>query len=201
MKKLYTTLLACAAAVAPLFAQETATPEADITIPGTLNIVMVTDTVAQDQPSTLLINYTSPTTCTFTLPNLTVESVGNLGDITLKEVSMTQADGITSFAGSETGMLLYDNAIDADAQVTGTINANHQANFVIDVTWVLNRGSKYEQRVPIAVTFAGEAQYNESGLTGITLHQVDTPYFNLQGRQVANPGQGIFIHNGRTIRL
>ncbi len=197
MKKLYTTLLACVAAVAPIFAQDSV--EADITIPGALTIVLVTDTVAQDQPADLLINYTSDTTCSFLLPNLEVAGVGNLGDISLSQVTMTKADGVTSFAGTENGMKLLQGGIDADVQMTGTIDAANHANFTIDVTWVINRGSKYEQRVPIVVTFVGEAEY--SGINGIAIKTVSAPYFDLQGRQVANPTNGIFIHNGAKVRL
>ena len=119
---------------------------------GYLNIEMMGDHVATDLEATVTITETGDNTCTFSLPNFSLGGGDSMGDIVVENVSMTTADGVTTYTGSATGISLADGQIMADATINGTITEAGVVDFKIDVVWT-NGGN-----VPINVTFTSEPQ-------------------------------------------
>lgn len=119
---------------------------------GYLNIEMMGNHVATDLEATVTITETGDNTCTFSLPNFSLGGGDSMGDIVVENVSMTTADGVTTYTGSATGISLADGQIMADATINGTITEAGVVDFKIDVVWT-NGGN-----VPINVTFTSEPQ-------------------------------------------
>ena len=119
---------------------------------GYLNIKMMGGSVATNQEATVTITETGDNTCTFSLPNFSLGDSDPLGDIVVENVSMTTADGVTTYTGSATGISLAGGEIMADATINGTITETGVIDFKIDVIWT-NGGN-----IPINVTFTSEPQ-------------------------------------------
>ena len=153
------------------------------TYPGYLNVEMMGSSMANNQPSTIVITPTGDGKCTFLLPDLTLEGGMALGDIKVEDVTMTEGEGVTTYAGEVKGMSLMGGAITADVNLNGTITAAGEVNMKIDVMW---------QGVPINVTFT-------SSTSAIGSIEADAngaaEYFNLQGIRVNgdNMTPGVYV--------
>ena len=122
---------------------------------GYLNISLA-GTSSPEQQATVEITDNGNGTCTFKLPNFTFSMGGStlpIGDIVVENVTMTEADGTTTYDGYVEGMQLKGGAIVADVTLKGTITADDVVDFTINVVW--NNGG---DDVPIDVTFTTESQ-------------------------------------------
>lgn len=153
--------------------------------PGYLNVEMMGTQIADNKPSTIVITPTGDGKCTFLLPDLTLNLGGSemaLGDIKVENVTMTEAGGITTYAGEVKGLTLAGGII-ADVNLNGTITAAGEVNMKIDVMW---------NSVPINVTFTsftsaiGSIEADANGAA---------EYFNLQGVRVNadNMTPGVYV--------
>ena len=111
---------------------------------GYLNIEMMGNQLATNQEATVEITDNGNGTCTFSLPNFSLGGSASMGDIVVENVTMTEADGTTTYTGSVKGLSLAEGQIIADVELNGTIDANGTVDFVINVTW---------NGIPIYVTF------------------------------------------------
>ena len=116
---------------------------------GYLNIEMMGNQLATNQEATVEITDNGNGTCTFSLPNFSLGGSASMGDIVVENVTMTEADGTTTYTGSVKGLSLAEGQIIADVELNGTIDANGTVDFKIDVTWV-------EANLPINVTFTSD---------------------------------------------
>ena len=118
---------------------------------GYLNVTMMNNKIVTDDYRSITIAENGNGTCTFTLPDFGLGGEKSFGDIVVENVTMTEADGITTYTGSTEGMVLVPNTITANVELAGTINADGVVDFDIDVVWV-------ESNMPIDVTFTTEPQ-------------------------------------------
>lgn len=114
---------------------------------GYLNIEMMGNQLATNQEATVEITDNGNGTCTFSLPNFSLGGSESMGDIVVENVTMTEADGTTTYTGSVKGLSLAEGQIIADVELNGTIDANGTVDFVINVTW---------NGIPIYVTFTSD---------------------------------------------
>ena len=114
---------------------------------GYLNIEMMGNQLATNQEATVEITDNGNGTCTFSLPNFSLGESASMGDIVVENVTMTEADGTTTYTGSVKGLSLAEGQIIADVELNGTIDANGTVDFVINVTW---------NGIPIYVTFTSD---------------------------------------------
>lgn len=114
---------------------------------GYLNIEMMGNQLATNQEATVEITDNGNGTCTFSLPNFSLDGSASMGDIVVENVTMTEADGTTTYTGSVKGLSLAEGQIIADVELNGTIDANGTVDFVINVTW---------NGIPIYVTFTSD---------------------------------------------
>ena len=114
---------------------------------GYLNIEMMGNQLATNQEATVEITDNGNGTCTFSLPNFSLGGSASMGDIVVENVTMTEADGTTTYTGSVKGLSLAEGQIIADVELNGTIDANGTVDFVINVTW---------NGIPIYVTFTSD---------------------------------------------
>lgn len=133
------------------------------------------------------------TECTFLIPNLTLDDLGELGDIKVDNIKMTKNGGVTTFDGIVKDLSLLGGAIVADAVVTGTCDAEGNIDLLIDVTWD-NNGTP----TPIKVTFNGKGKpVPSSAVEAIEADDVNAPaeYFTIQGYKVNgnNLANGFYI--------
>ncbi len=163
---------------------------------GTLIIEMNGGVINPDDETVYNVYITKDTesTCTFTLPNFTIDLGAGptlLGDIVVENSAYTEnADKTISYIGSKNGLILAQGEIVADVIMTGTETASNDLSMKIDVMWHYNESTT----IPIIVTFNGK----KTGTTGVEFAPVDNvnapiEYYNLQGVRVANPENGIFI--------
>ena len=129
---------------------------------GYLNIEMKGQPLAIDSPATVEITNNGDGTCTFALPNFSLDlGAGEptlLGDIIVENVTMTTDDnGTTTYAGSVDGLQLAQGVITANVDINGTITADNEIDFDIDVEWVSGGAG-----IPISVTFTSEPQNTSS---------------------------------------
>lgn len=154
-------------------------------------------TLAKNSPATIEIVPTGENTCTFKLPNFTLD-LGEgadpmlLGDIVVENVSVTEKDGVKTFSGITKDLKLMDGVISADVTISGTIKGD-EANMTIDVIWT--NSPLNEAGTPIYVTFTTNEK--TSGITDITVDNSNAPveFFNLQGMRVnaENLTPGIYV--------
>lgn len=135
------------------------------------------------------------TECTFLLPNLKLDVLGGaeLGDIKVDNVKMTRNGGVTDFNGMVKNLSLLGGEIVADADVTGTCDAQGNIDLKISVIWD-NNGTP----VPIDVTFNGKGKpIPTSAVEAIESDDVNAPaeYFTIQGYKVNgnNLANGFYI--------
>lgn len=135
------------------------------------------------------------TECTFLLPNLKLDALGGaeLGDIKVDNVKMTRNGGVTDFDGMVKNLSLLGGEIVADADVTGTCDAQGNIDLKISVIWD-NNGTP----VPIDVTFNGKGKpISTSAVEAIESDDVNAPaeYFTIQGYKVNgnNLANGFYI--------
>ena len=125
---------------------------------GYLNIEMMGNQLATNQEATVEITDNGNGTCTFSLPNFSLgEGTESMGDIVVENVTMTEADGTTTYTGSVKGLSLAEGQIIADVELNGTIDANGTIDFVINVTW---------NGIPILVTFTSNPVTDTTEYTG-----------------------------------
>lgn len=124
---------------------------------GYLNIEMMGNQLATNQEATVEITDNGNGTCTFSLPNFSLGGSASMGDIVVENVTMTEADGTTTYTGSVKGLSLAEGQIIADVELNGTIDANGTVDFVINVTW---------NGIPINVTFTSNPVSDTTEYTG-----------------------------------
>ena len=140
-------------------------PAAGKQYPGYLNIVMNNANIGDpDQSATIVITETGEGTCTFALPNFSL-GTSSFGDIVVENVTVTEADGVRTYAGSVAGMSLAGGAIGADVELSGIIDANDKCDFTINVSWNKQSGEPFGP-IPIYVTFKSEKV--AAGVEGIS---------------------------------
>ena len=140
-------------------------PAAGEQYPGFLNIVMNNQNIGDpDQSATIVITETGEGTCTFALPNFSL-GTSSFGDIVVENVTVTEADGVRTYAGSVAGMSLAGGAIGADVELSGIIDANDKCDFTINVSWNKQSGEPFGP-IPIYVTFKSEKV--AAGVEGIS---------------------------------
>lgn len=161
-------------------------------VTGTLDIVMMGSAIAENQPATLEFVMTDENTCTITLPDFSLDlgsGMQNLGDIVVPNVSVTQENDMTKYAGNVEGMSLMGGALVADVTLEGTRNAAGMVNMNINVVW---------NNIPIVVTFNGQV----SGISSVVIDNSNAPveYYNLNGMRVAedNLTPGLYIRRQGT---
>lgn len=148
MKKLLT-LSICALLGLSVMAQQTAAKSE--TYAGKVTIGDITD---GGQEANVEIISTGDNTCTFRLPNFTLdlgEGPVSMGDIVVPDVKVSEADNVKSYEGKVIDMQLLEGSIVADVDMTGTINATGKANVNINVIWK----AEEDTSIPIAVDFSG----------------------------------------------
>lgn len=133
------------------------------------------------------------TECSFLLPNLSLEGLGEIGDIKVDNIKMAKNGGVTTFDGIAKDLSLLEGAIVADAVVTGTCDAEGNIDLKISVTWD-NNGIP----TPIEVTFNGKGKpIPTSAVEAIESDDVNAPaeYFTIQGYKVNgnNLANGFYI--------
>ena len=131
-------------------------PAEPVEYPGYLNIEMMGQPIAPNSPATVEITDNGDGTCTFALPNFSLDlgtgTATPLGDIVVENVTMTADEaGNTAYTGSVEGLKLAGGVITANVVINGTITAEDIADFDIDVEWV--NGSSV---IPITVKFTTE---------------------------------------------
>lgn len=159
--------------------------EAGQTYNGYLNIEMFGGKLTEDQPTAIVITPTGDNKCTFVLPDLSLD-LGNgpasLGKIEVPDVTITENNGVKTYAGKVDGMKLMGGAIEADVVLNGTIDAADKVSMKIDVMWLGN---------PINVTFTTDKM---AGISDITADDnAEAEYYRLDGVKVSEPSNGIFI--------
>ena len=146
----------------PINVTFTSNPVSDTTeYNGYLNIEMMGQQLASNKEATVEIANNGDGTCTFTLPDF-VLAVGDqvlpVGDIVVENVTMAEADGITTYSANVEGLSLMEGAIIADVNLIGTFDANiDKANFGITVNW---------QGITIIVTFTTDPISTSTEYTG-----------------------------------
>ncbi len=159
--------------------------EAGQTYNGYLNIEMFGGKLTEDQPTAIVITPTGDNKCTFVLPDLSLD-LGNgpasLGKIEVPDVTITENNGVKTYAGKVDGMKLMGGAIEADVVLNGTIDAADKVSMKIDVMWLGN---------PINVTFTTDKM---AGVSDITVDDnAEAEYYRLDGVKVSEPTNGIYI--------
>lgn len=159
--------------------------EAGKTYNGYLNIEMFGGKLTEDQPTAIVITPTGDNKCTFVLPDLSLD-LGNgpasLGKIEVPDVTITENNGVKTYAGKVDGMKLMGGAIEADVVLNGTIDAADKVSMKIDVMWLGN---------PINVTFTTDKLAGISDITADDNAEVE--YYRLDGVKVSEPSNGIYI--------
>ena len=112
---------------------------------GYLNISMAGSTLAQNQAATIQIDVVKEGICTFILPNFSLGSSMSFGNIVVENVTMTEDNGTKTYKGTVKGLELQ--SIVADVDINGTIDAENNIDFDINVTW---------NNMPINVTFSSQ---------------------------------------------
>lgn len=112
---------------------------------GYLNILMGGSPLVQNQAATIQIDVVKEGICTFILPNFSLGGSMSFGNIVVENVTMTEDNGIKTYKGTVKGLELQ--SIVADVDINGTIDAENNIDFDINVTW---------NNMPINVTFSSQ---------------------------------------------
>lgn len=159
---------------------------------GKLDILMMGNELANGQAAQISITPLTASTCRFELPNFKLESLGlELGNIVIPEMSFTVDGDKTNYTGTVKAMKLAGGAITADVTVKGYIDKNGDIDLKIDVVWD-NDGTP----IPIDVWFyAGTVKpdHSTTGIESLTYGQGQATYYDLMGRKVQNPQNGIYV--------
>lgn len=173
-------------------------PAAGKQYPGYLNIVMNNANIGDpDQSATIVITETGEGTCTFALPNFSL-GTSSFGDIVVENVTVTEADGVRTYAGSVAGMSLAGGAIGADVELSGIIDANDKCDFTINVSWNKQSGEPFGP-IPIYVTFKSEKV--AAGVEGISGESVAV--FGMAGAVAVSGYNGavdVYSVDGRLVK-
>lgn len=133
---------------------------------GYLNISMAGSPLAQNQAATIQIDVVEEGICTFMLPNFSLGSSMSFGNIVVENVTMTEDNGIKTYKGTVKGLELQ--SIVADVDISGTIDAESNIDFDINVTW---------NNMPINVTFSSQkavtSTKKHSGFLNIAMGEGD----------------------------
>lgn len=158
--------------------------EAGKTYNGYLNIEMNGGMMTENQPTAVVITETGDNKCTFVLPDLALDmgyGPVSLGKIEVPDVTITENNGVKTYAGKVDGMKLMGGAIVADVVLNGTIDAADKVSMKIDVMW---------NNIPINVTFTSD----KAGISDITADDnAEVEYYRLDGVKVSEPSNGIYI--------
>ena len=140
--------------------------------------------MTENQPTAVVITETGDNKCTFVLPDLALDmgyGPVSLGKIEVPDVTITENNGVKTYAGKVDGMKLMGGAIVADVVLNGTIDAADKVSMKIDVMW---------NNIPINVTFTSD----KAGISDITADDnAEVEYYRLDGVKVSEPSNGIFI--------
>lgn len=118
---------------------------------GYLNGTMLDQPIIVNENAFVTIAPTDVNVCTFILPDFQFQGIP-LGDIKVADVTVAEdGNGVKTYVGTAEGLGLAEGAITANVELNGTIDAENEVNFVIDVTWV--GGPDGQTDVPINVTF------------------------------------------------
>lgn len=106
---------------------------------GTLTIEMFSSEITGGgTAANVIITSVDANTCIFTLPNFTLD-LGDgpqlLGDIVVENVTISEKDGLKYYEGTKNGLELAGVDIIADVTLAGTIDAEGNADMLIDVMW------------------------------------------------------------------
>lgn len=121
---------------------------------GSLSIEMMGSYIAEGQPATVLITEAVDGKCNFKLPDFTLDLDGQLltlGDITVNDVTVTEADGVSAYTGFVPAMSFLDGEIIADINLNGTVDGSGNAQMTIQVLW-----KQDGEDIPINVEFNGK---------------------------------------------
>lgn len=159
--------------------------------PGQLTIEMAGASLTE-QPVDAEVNiaYGENGSCTLTLPNFSLDLFGSpmmLGDIVVPDVAVGFSGDVNTYAGEVKGLSLMDGFIVADVDVEGTIDAQGNAAFNINVVW---------EGTPIVVVFNGKGKPGPgaSAVDGVEVDaDAQAEYYTLGGVRVLNPAAGIYI--------
>lgn len=206
MKKLYTiiTLFVMGAIASAMAAEHPGQKYV-----GNIIINMGEDITLPDQA--VYIENTGDNKCTFSLYDFRLapadqdpDNESLMGDITVPNVSMTTADGVTTYNGSKDGLVLENvqlGRIEANVIVEGTENAAGELKMAIHVIWIIDAASG--QTMPIEVRFEGKR--DNSGIDAIEADTTDAApaYYDAYGRQLQSaPQSGLYIERraGKTMK-
>lgn len=118
---------------------------------GYLNGTMLDQPIIVNENAFVTIAPTDVNVCTFILPDFQFQGIP-LGDIKVADVTVAEdGNGVKTYVGTAEGLGLAEGDITANVELNGTIDAENEVNFVIDVTWV--GGPDGQTDVPINVTF------------------------------------------------
>lgn len=161
--------------------------------PGYLNIEMMGGKLAENQASHIEIAPTADDkVCYFILPDFALGEGADamyIGDIVIPNVAVSEANGVKSYTGSVKGMELLGGALVADVTLNGTISADNKVKMDVKVVW---------EDTPIDVTFTTDAL---DSIAEIIANGGSTTIYDLQGRRVLTPAHGLYIINGRKVRI
>lgn len=165
---------------------------------GFLDIEMGGQALATRQEASVEITKLSDTTCKFVLPNFTLAALGlTLGDIVIPVMNMEAAAGQTNYSGTVEHLMLMGGQLDADVKVKGFIKDSGEIDLKIDVIW------HSDADIPIDVWFYTGAQRPTSVSDLAADAASEATYYDLTGRKVQNPGNGIYIklQDGRATKV
>lgn len=166
---------------------------------GFLTIVMnETSLTPEPQAATIQIIPTGDNTCSFLLPDFTLEGMGSLGDIKVNTVNTTtDSNGTTTYKGEEKDLKLMLGGIMeiiADVNLDGTIDAQGNINMNIHVIW-----KNGDSNIPIEVKFFNKTT---SAIDIATAdNDSEAEYYTIGGLRVSHPVAGniYIVRRGNTV--
>ncbi|WP_295727705.1 calycin-like domain-containing protein [uncultured Muribaculum sp.] len=157
-----------------------------------------TSLTPEPQAATIQIIPTGENTCSFLLPNFTLEGLGSLGDIKINTVTTTtDANGTTTYNGEEKDlqlMLMEIQPILADVNLDGTIDAQGNIDMNIHVIW-----KDGENGIPIEVKFFTKSTSSIDNVAAD--NESPAEYYTIGGIRVNNPVAGniYIVRRGNTV--